>query len=113
MDFEFEKRWRKTTEKASRVLGWEERLDVTSLLFAIGVQELGQGYREFKKDEKINIMHIAICTLLQHYGYYEFKGRDQDDWPHFELKKKLPPLSSDEQDRMIKEAIIDYFEQVE
>jgi hypothetical protein len=110
MDFEFQKNWRETCKKASELLGWEETLDVASLLFLIGVQELGQGYREFKKDEKVNLMHVAICTLLSPFGYYELTGRDQDDWPHFDKKKELPPLSSADQDRLIKEAIIQYFE---
>ncbi len=44
--------------------------DMQSVLFLIGVQELGMGYKKFKKDEKINVLHIAICTVLEPYGYY-------------------------------------------
>ncbi len=27
-------------------------------------------------------MHVAVCTLLEDEGYYEFEGRDQDDGPY-------------------------------
>jgi hypothetical protein len=39
-------------------------LDLNAVLFLIGVQELGQHAREFKKDEKVALMHIAICVVL-------------------------------------------------
>ena len=32
----------------------------------------------------MELIHIAICTLLE-YGNYRFIGRDEDNWPHFEL----------------------------
>lgn len=87
--------------------------DVEGMLFLIGVQELGQGYKKFKKDDKINLMHIAVCRLLEPYGYYRFSGRDQDDWPHFELIETLPKLKANEQQLFIKKAIIRYFEEQE
>lgn len=85
-------------------------LDVQSILFLIGVNELGAGYREFSKSEKTDLLHIAICTLLEPHGYYEFEGRDKDQWPHFRLLKKIPPLADRDQQHLIKEAIIDYME---
>jgi len=84
-------------------------LDLDGIIFLVGVQELGQGYVELNKDEKIDIMHIAICTLLSKYGYYKYKGKDEDGWPHWERNKKLPPLSSDEQEELVKKAILNYF----
>ena len=77
--------------------------------FLIGVNELGQGYREFTKDEKINLLHIAICKLLSRYGYYEFVGKDEDGWPHWKTNSELPILKSGEQTILMKEAAIIYF----
>ena len=57
-------------------------------------------------------MHVAICTLMEPYGYYSFIGRDQEGWPHWDLEKKLPSLNELEQERLIKEGIITYFEEV-
>ena len=108
MNFELEKKWRDTVSIASKHFG--EELDLQSILFLLGLQELNKGYIDLTKDQKIEVMHIAICTLLEPYGYYLFKGRDKDGWPHFENIETLPQLSEKEQEEMIKEAIIDYFE---
>ncbi|MGZ3866426.1 MAG: hypothetical protein ACXVC6_01990 [Bacteroidia bacterium] len=83
--------------------------DLQAVLFLIGVQELGMGYKKFKKDEKVNLMHVAICTVLEPYGYYEFEGRDADGWPHFKIKEQLPHLKAAEQNNLMVKAVIEYF----
>ena len=108
MDFEFEKKWKTTLEKVSENFG--EILDLNSLIFLIGVQELNKGFVELKKQEKLEVMHIAICKLLEPYGYYEYVGLDKDGWPHFESLEKLPALDKKAQEKLIKEAIIQYFD---
>ena len=85
-------------------------LDTQGILFLIGVQELGKGYVAFKKHEKTDLMHIALCTVLEPYGYYKYQGDDKDGWPHFEFLKELPHLEEREQQHFIKEAILEYFE---
>ena len=87
-----------------------EDLNVDGIIYLIGVQELGQGKRRFKKDEKVNLMHIAICKLLEPYGYYEFDYFDEDGWPHYKMLTELPNLKPGEQTVLMKEAIINYFE---
>ena len=109
MDLTFEKRWR------DRVASLSKRFDagtpdLNSIIFLIGVQELGQGAREFKKDEKVALMHIAICVVLLPFGYYKELGRDAHGWPHFERVKELPPLAGEEQERLMKEAVLAYFD---
>ena len=111
MDVDLELKFQVLTKKVEAVFGGE--LDVQSILFLIGVQELGLGYRKFKKQEKTDLMHVAVCTLLEPHGHYKFIGRDEDNWPHFELLKELPPLDERSQQHLMKEAIIDYFEQNE
>ena len=86
-----------------------EDIDIQAILFLIGLQELGQGKRKLSKNEKLDILHIAICTLLTPYGYYEYKGIDDEGWPHWQVNEKLPPLKPLQQETLIKEAIIDYF----
>jgi len=110
VDLTFDKRWRDLVKKLSdRFDGGT--LDLNAILFLIGVQELGQHARDFKKDEKVGLMHIAICVVLLPYGYYKELGRDADGWPHFEPAKELPPLASAEQERLMKEAVLGYFEE--
>lgn len=87
-----------------------EALNVDGIIYLIGVQELGQGHRAFKKDEKMNLMHIAICKLLEPYGYYEFDYFDDDGWPHYKTLTALPNLKPGEQTVLMKEAIVMYFE---
>lgn len=108
MDFELEIRFQELVKKLEGLFG--EGLDTQTILFLIGVQELELGYKKFKKHEKTDLMHVAICTLLEPHGYYTFIGRDEENWPHFELNKNLPALTEREQQHLIKEAILDYFE---
>ena len=70
MDYVFEKTWNETVSKISASFG--EKLDYAAILFLIGVQELGQDYQKYKKDEKLELMHVGICSLLVPYGYYTF-----------------------------------------
>lgn len=88
-------------------------MEIADILFLIGVQELGKFNRKFKKDDKVNLIHVAICTLLEGYGYYSFEGRDADGWPHWKLNEELPPLEAKQQNKLINEAVIDYFKRTE
>ncbi len=100
------KEWETLLKNLSEKFG---ELDLQAIIFLIGVQELGKGYQKFKKDEKLEVMHVAICTLLEAYGYYEFIGRDADGWPHWKANEKLPPLKPGQQEVLMKEAIVEYF----
>jgi len=101
--------WEAIVKFISNKFGEGERLDLDSIIYLIGIQELGQGKRRFKKDEKINLMHIAICRLLEPYGYYEFDFFDEEGWPHFKSNETLPNLKAGEQTILMKEAIVKYF----
>ena len=87
-----------------------DELNIDGVIYLVGLQELGQGFREFKKDEKVNLMHIAICKLLEPYGYYEFDYFDDDGWPHYKTLTELPNLKPGEQSVLMKEAILNYFD---
>ncbi|MGB1041684.1 MAG: hypothetical protein ACPGVD_12475, partial [Flavobacteriales bacterium] len=84
MDFEFEKKWRDLLTEVSTNM--DEPLDMQSLIFMIGVQELNKGFIKLSKNQKLDVMHIAICTLLEPYGYYSYSGHDDDGWPHYKLE---------------------------
>ena len=86
-----------------------EQLNLDSIIYLIGVQELGKGAVEFKKDDKVNLMHIAICRLLEPFGYYEFDFFDDEGWPHYKMLEELPMLKAGEQTVLMKEAIVLYF----
>ncbi|MGG7034863.1 MAG: hypothetical protein ACI7YS_06665 [Flavobacterium sp.] len=108
-DIQLKERWEKLVELLSNKFSQGEDLDLDAIIFLIGVQELGKLNREFKKDEKLNLMHIAICRLLEPYGFYEFNFVDADGWPHYTVKEQLPSLKAGEQSVLMKEAIVNYF----
>src|ERR1035437_8275805 len=103
---ELEIEWKKLLSELTPKFG---DLDLQGVIFLIGVQELGKGYQKFKKDEKLEVMRIAICTLLEPYGHYEFIGRDADGWPHWKTNEKLPALKPAQQHLLMRQAIIEYF----
>jgi hypothetical protein len=100
-------------EILSTKFGEGEQLNLDAIIYLIGVQELGQGAIEYKKDDKVNLMHIAICRLLEPFGYYEFDFFDEEGWPHYKALEELPALKSGEQTVLIKEAIVLYFKENE
>ena len=105
---DLEKNWDELVEKLQE--NFEEDLTLKSILFLIGVQELGQGIRDFDKEEKTCLLHIATCKLLSPFGYYKFKEVDEDGWPHFEELKDLENLPPSDQKILMKKSILKYFE---
>ena len=102
-----EKQWKELLKSLNNQFDGD--LDLQAVLFLIGVQELGKGKVKYSKDQKLELMHIAICTLLEPFGYYNFAGHDEDGFPHWELNEQLPPLSPGQQMALMKESILDYF----
>ncbi len=92
---------------------FDTEVDYDSILFLIGLQELGKPFKKYKKDQKLEVMHVAICTLLEPYGFYEFEGHDAEGWPHWKLKENLPFLDAKQQNKLIIDSIIDYFKKEE
>ncbi len=105
-------KWDLLVSKLTNQFADGDELNIDGIIYLIGVQELGQGHRPFKKDEKLNLMHIAICKLLEPYDYYEFDFFDDDGWPHYKTVTELPSLKPGEQTVLMKEAIINYFEEL-
>jgi hypothetical protein len=108
-DLELERSWQRLLEFIEQSIGKKPK-DLNGVLFLIGVQELGQGHRHFSKEEKQDLMHIAICKVLSFSGYYELEGIDQQGWPHWKIIKKLPHFDLLEQEKLLKMAVIEYFE---
>ena len=108
-DTQLKERWDAVVTLLSNRFADGDLLDLDAIIYLVGLQELGQLHREFKKDEKLNLMHIAICRLLEPFGYYEFDYFDDDGWPHYKVLEQLPPLKAGEQSILMKEAVVQYF----
>ena len=105
----FEQEWNELTAELANKFADGDTISVESVIYLIGVQELGKGPQKFSKDDKINLMHIAICRLLEPFGYYEFEYFDEAGWPHYKVLEQLPSLKAGEQSVLMKEAIVQYF----
>lgn len=104
----FAQRWLNTEQLLRE--RFEKLPDMEGILFLIGVNEYGQLPRKkFSKEQKQDLMHIAVCTLLMQYGYYEFIGRDEENWPHFKEIESVPVSGIANQEQLLKECIIEYF----
>ena len=104
-------RWLKLRIKIKDYFGIKP--DMNGVLLLIGVQELGQGPQEFTKEQKQDLMHIAICTVLIPSGYYSFDGLDEEGWPHFTQLTALPAFNLFEQENFLKDHILLYFQSQE
>ncbi len=66
-------KWAMLEKHLTSIIGKKPR-DLNAVLFIIGTQELGQGNRSFSKEEKQDLMHIAICKVLSLSGYYTLEA---------------------------------------
>jgi hypothetical protein len=105
----FEARWLATQTLLRERFG--KLPDMEGILFLIGINELG-GVQigNFSKEQKQDLMHIAVCTLLAQVGYYEYAGRDADGWPHFHELERPPAAGLMQQEQLLKECVVRYFE---
>ena len=84
--------------------------DLETILFLIGIQEFGRIKDKFTKEQKQDLMHIAVCSLLSASGYYELEGTDIDGWPHFRQLKSMPEMDAIQQEHFLKDHILLYFD---
>lgn len=83
--------------------------DLNAILYLIGIQELAQSKTSFTKEEKQDLMHIAVCRLLIPDGYYEFEGLDHDGWPHYKMLRPIPVNGVKAQEQFLISKVIQYF----
>jgi hypothetical protein len=108
-DDSFTLRWYKVRTRVKDEFG--QRPDVNAMLFLIGLNEVGIVKEKWEKEEKLDLMHVAVCKLLSTQGYYQYMSTDAEGWPHYEPVTTLPPLSMKDQEELLKRQIVEYFEQ--
>ncbi len=109
-DLSLQKDWVNLLYKIKEITG-KRPTNLNAVLFLIGVQELGKGNRTFSKEEKQDLIHIAICKVLSLAGFYKLEGLDSEGWPHWKLVCKLPKFDLIEQEKLLKIQIIQYFKE--
>jgi hypothetical protein len=105
---DFEKKWQKVVYHFIQLTGKKPNMDI--VLFMIGIQELGKGKTAFTKEQKQDLMHIAVCKILSFSGYYELEFQDSDGWPHWKNVKPVPKLSLEEQEKFLQMHVVEYFD---
>jgi len=108
---DLQSRWWQLESKLVERFG--KKPDLETILFLVGIQEFGDIREKFTKEQKQDLMHIAVCQLLAESGYYELEKVDEDGWPHFKQLKALPALNMVEQENFIKDHVLLYFEKNE
>lgn len=109
LDFE----WLRVRHLVKDSMGRDTLPDLNAVLFLIGIQELGRWDENFTKEEKQDLMHIAVSRLLAYDGYYKFLGRDADGWPHYESVIPFTTKGVEEQEQILKIKVIEYFKDLE
>jgi hypothetical protein len=105
----FEEQWAKLEEQLTERFGKKPNME--AILFLIGINE----YRgripkiKFSKEQKQDLMHIAVCSLLSKKGYYALEGYDEEGWPHFLELKKVETDTLGGQERLLQEEMLIYF----
>lgn len=111
-DWQLDFEWLQTRHKVKDAMNLNRLPDLNGILFLIGIQEYGLQTKEFTKEQKQDLMHIAVCELLSQDGYYNFIGRDEDGWPHYEAIKRLDKQGLVAQEKLLKEKVIQYFQKL-
>ena len=101
-------RWWQLEQKLMDKFG--KKPDLESILFLIGLQETGFIQDNISKEQKQDLMHVALCTVLMPSGYYELDHLDQDGWPHFNQLKEHKAQSLFEQENLLKDHVLFYFQ---
>ncbi|MCC7506502.1 MAG: hypothetical protein IT259_14455 [Saprospiraceae bacterium] len=109
LDFE----WLRVQHIVRKAMRREQLPDLNTVLFLVGIQELGRWKKGFSKEEKQDLMHIAVCRLLSYEGYFEFVGRDADGWPHWRQVLEMPRRDTTAQETLLKILAVRYFKELE
>ena len=103
---DLDKKWGWLLEKLETQ--FDQEITLKGVLYLIGVQELNLGIKQYEREEKVNVLHVAICKILTTFGFYKFDRIDEDGWPHYIELKAIKNLSENQQELLMKEAVIKY-----
>lgn len=106
---DLQQRWWNLEAKLVERFG--KKPDLETVLFLIGIQQFGQIKETFTKEQKQDLMHIAICHLLTPSGFYELERVDEEGWPHFRQVKQMPDMDPISQENFLKDHVLLYFEE--
>ena len=108
-DWQLEFEWLRVRHWVKDRFGRKELPDLNAVLFLVGMQEVGKHQAKFSKEEKQDLMHVAICHLLSEEGYFEFLGFDADGWPHWKALIPIDIKGVASQEALLRRKVVEYF----
>jgi hypothetical protein len=108
-EWQLEFEWLRVRHWVRDRFGRKDLPDLNAVLFLIGMQEVGRAQAKFTKEEKQDLMHVAICHLLSEEGYYEFEGFDADGWPHWKNLIPIDVKGVAAQEALLRRKVVEYF----
>ncbi len=109
-DWQLDFEWLRVRNFVKNAMGSDKLPDLQAILLLIGVQETQQIREEFTKEEKQDLMHVAVCTLLALEGHYALEAYDEEGWPHFRLLSPPAFVDIKAQEYALKRLSIRYFD---
>ncbi len=83
--------------------------DLQAMLYLIGINEYGHlPFVKYSKQQKQDLIHVAVCRLLEPYDYYMWERDDEEGWPHFLPLRRMDAHTLEDQEDLLKNAIINY-----
>jgi hypothetical protein len=110
-DWQIDFEWLRVQHLVKDAMQRDTLPDLNTVLFLIGIQELGRWKKGFSKEEKQDLMHVAVCALLSQGedAHFEFLGRDDDGWPHYRQVREMQKQDTISQEKFLKINAIAYF----
>ena len=107
-DNDLQQNWLQLESALTERLG--EKLTPDDVLLFIGVREAGVPPKEFTEREKIELVQVAISTILVPAKYYELLWVEDTGWPHFKQLQPIKEMNAKEKEIFYKKYILLYAE---
>jgi len=105
-DDELQQSWLTLETVLAQQLGKIPVMD--DILIHIGIREAGLPPRQFTEIEKINLIQMAISTVLVLAGYYELFWVEDSGWPHYKQLQRVPEMSLPERNKFLQPFVMMY-----
>lgn len=101
-------KWKKVLQYVENIFGIKP--DLLSILYLIGIQEYKQGFENYSREDKHELVGLARCKLLESKDFYIFEGLDRFQMPVWQKNPNKTIENEEQEDEILKQTIIEYFE---